>query len=211
MDKLKQKFAFKPLTWMLAMAIVFFFGSATGYLQTAPPPAPAPTPAGTSTQEDAQKPDERDINIICQDEFQIFTNERMKEYREWLERHFQNKSSTASLLTVGIGRYEELRKTLMDKSYTYVPHQNALQLTEGLEQAACRKIADTALKEAKRLLESKSRTTSAVKKSTILLNKYQEMNDKISKLSKDFLQMKAYMDTFATKLPCYIKRSCNKG
>lgn len=201
MDNLKQKFAFNPLTWMLAMAIVFFFGNATGYLQESGQPESAPQES-VNTQ---------DINIVCQDEFKKFTDERMKEYREWLERHFQNKSSTSSLLTDGIGRYEELRKTLMDKSYTYVPHQNALQLTEGLEQSTCRKIAEDALKDAKQLLESKSRTTSAVKRSTILLNKYQEMNDKLSKLAKDFLQMKAYLDTFAAKLPCYIKRSCNKG
>ncbi len=201
MDNLKQKFTFKPLTWMLAMAIVFFFGNATGYLQESGQPASAPQ----------ESEETKDINIICQDEFQKFTDERMKEFREWIENHFKNKSSTASLLTDGIGRYEELRKTLLDKSYTYVPHQNALQLTEGLEQPACRKIADTALKEAKRLLESKSRTTSAVKRSTILLNKYQEMNDKLAKLAKDFLQMKAYLDTFAAKLPCYVKRSCNKG
>lgn len=204
MYNLKQKFAFKPLTWMVAMAIVFFFGNATGYL--------ANGDSEPSTQENSQEDSANpDINIVCQDEFKKFTDERMKEYREWIEKHFQNKSSTSSLLTDGIGKYEELRKTLMDESYTYLPQQNALQLTEGLEGPACRKIADDALKEAKRLLESKSRTTSAVKTSTILLNKYQEINDKLSKLAKDFLQMKAYLDTFSAKLPCYIKRSCNKG
>lgn len=204
MDKIKQKLTFKPLTWMIAMMIIFTIGNAAGFVR-------AENGDGGNAGGNTDTVEQTDINVICQDEFQTFTDQKMKEFRTWMETHFQNKSSTTSLLTDGIAKYEELRQTLLIELAKYKPHQSAAQLTEMLEAPACRKIADTALAEAKRLLESKSRSTSAVKRSTALLDKYRAVNDKLSKLARDYLQMKAYLDTFAAKLPCYVKRSCNKG
>jgi len=194
---------FKPLVIMLALAIALFFGSSVGYLQD------SGDGQGAQGQEE---PTEEQTNVICQQEMQVFSAEELKKFRDWMEIHFQNKSNTASLLADAMSRYKQLRTTLREKFFTYTPQQNALLLTEGLEGPDCKKrYVDDILKEARRLIESKATTTSAVKSTTILMDKYQEMNNKLGELTRNFLQMKAYLDTFSKKLPCYIKRSCNKG
>lgn len=201
--KNKKKF-FHPSIITFVLVIVMILGNSSDFLY-AQQPETVTEPAETELTEEEQ------VNVRCEVEMTTFTNERMAEFRDWMEKHFQNKSSTTSLLTDGMGRYKQLRTTLYNELYFYAPQQNALLLTEGVEGTACRKIVEKALAEAKREIDSRARSTSAVKKSTVLLTKYQEMNDKMAKLTRDFLQMKAYLDTFAAKLPCYINRSCNKG
>ncbi len=204
MDKIKnKKKIFHPSVITLLLVTVMIFGNSTDFLY-AQQGVTEPAESGTELNKEQ-------VNVRCEEEMTPFTNEKMAEYREWMDQHFQNKSSTTSLLTKGIGRYKQLRTTLYNELYFYMPQQNALILTEGLEGPACRRIVEKALAEAKREIDSRARSTSAVKKSTVLLTKYQEINDKIEKLTSDYLQMKAYLDTFAAKLPCYINRSCNKG
>ncbi len=204
MNKIKnKKRIFRPPVITLLLVIVMILGNSTDFLYAQQPGTPT-EPAETDLTEEQ-------VNVRCEAEMTTFTNERMAEYREWMEQQFQNKGSTTSLLTDGMARYKQLKTTLYNELYFYAPQQNALLLTEGVEGTACRKIVKKALAEAKRELDSRARSTSAVKKSTVLLTKYQELNDKMAKLTRDYLQMKAYLDTFAAKLPCYINRSCNKG
>ncbi len=204
MDKTKvKKRFFHPSVITLLLVIVMILGNSTDFLYAQQP--------GTPTEPAQADLTEEQVNVRCEAEMTTFTNEKMAEYRQWMEQHFQNKSSTTSLLTDGMARYKQLRTTLYNELYFYAPQQNALLLTEGVEGTACRKIVEKALAEAKRAIDSRARSTSAVKKSTVLLTKYQELNDKMAKLTRDYLQMKAYLDTFAAKLPCYINRSCNKG
>jgi hypothetical protein len=84
-------------------------------------------------------------------------------------------------------------------------------MVEGLEPGACLKIVDDTLALARRELQMRAVQTSTVKKTTALIQKYQQINDRLGGLNLTFLSMKAYLDTFAAKLPCYIKNSCNTG
>jgi len=204
MKNKNQKNELKIFALTVAMALIFFFGSSISELRAADEDA---APGTENTQETT----EEQKNIICEQEMTKFTDEKIDEYAIWITNNFQNKSSTTSLLNAAMGEYKNLRTALYDKLYTFSPHQGAFLLTEGLEGPECKRIVDRALEKAKSMLEKNARSTSAVKKSTILLTQYQQMNDKLAKLARDFLQMKAYLDTFSDKLPCYINRSCNKG
>jgi hypothetical protein len=206
MKKQKQKFNFKPLAVMLALSILLFFGNSAEYLLAQGPGYGSPGAAPDDIPED-----EEEANVVCQDNMDDFASNELMLYMEWMETHFQNKSSTTTLLDDAVGKYKQLRTTLIIEYDKYIPHQYGLLLIEGLERSECRQIVDDTLEEAKRLLERKSKTTSNVKKVTALLNKYQEINGKLSKLSRDFVTMRKHLDTFAAKLPCYIKRSCNKS
>lgn len=199
MKNQKQKFNFKPLTVMLALSVLLFFGNSAEYLY-AQEPAPNDTPE-----------DEEDVNVVCQERMKEFAANELQRYMEWMEMHFQNRGSTTTLLDDAVGRYKQLRVALINEYDKYIPQEYALLLTEGLERSECRQIVDDKLEEAKRLLESKSKKTSTVKKVTALLDKYQVINGKLSKLSRDYVTMRKHLDTFAAKLPCYIKRSCNKS
>jgi hypothetical protein len=198
---------FKMLAVTAAIAAVFLFGSSVDLInaQTAPnygntptsPPAP-----GTSAE---------DVKTICTIEMQKVADVELGNYRTFITTNFQNKSNTGSLLEIAVSRYRQLRKTLYDKYATFYPHQGALILTEGLQPGACMAIVDDTLSLARRELQMRAVQTSTVKKTTALIEKYQQINEKLGNLNRTFLSMKAYLDTFASKLPCYIKKSCNKG
>lgn len=200
--KNRDKQNLKTFSWMISFAIIFFLGNSTAYLQDSTATGSNPTSNQVASD---------DMETYCNREYKEFVDNAMDDFRGWIERHFQNKSSSSSLLSDAISRYKELRKTLSKESYKYIPKNMGVIWLEGFEQSSCKKILNDALDDAKKLLESKSRSTSAVKKSTVLLDKYKSINDQLSTLSLNFVYMKSYLDTFATKLPCYISKYCNKG
>ena len=86
-----------------------------------------------------------------------------------------------------------------------------MMLETGTEQGKCSQIVRAALDDAKRIIKVHAVKTSGVKKSTALLEKYQQINAELGKLYQQFVYMKGYLDTFANKLPCYPKTGCIKG
>jgi hypothetical protein len=198
---------FKTLTVTAVIAVIFLFGNAVEPMraQTAPSYGNASPPTDTSNMAEEQ------VNVVCQVEMQKFADVELGNFRTFITTNFQNKSSTGSLLETGISRYKEMRRSLYNKYFTYYPHQGALILTEGIEPGACEQIVQNTLSLARRELKMRAVQTSAVKKTTALVEKYKEINDALGTLNRTFLNMKAYLDTFTQKLPCYISKSCNKG
>jgi hypothetical protein len=198
---------FKIFTVTAAVAAVFLFGNSVGLIRAQTAPDYGATTPSTPT---AGQPQEQ-VNVICQVEMQKFADVQMGNFRAFITTNFQNKSGTSSLLETAVGRYREMRTALYNKYFTYFPHQGALLLTEGLEPGACEQIVQDTLTLARRELKMRAVQTSAVKKATALIDKYKEINDGLGTLNLTFLNMKAYLDTFNAKLPCYISKACNKG
>lgn len=203
----KRRLQFKPLTLTITLAVIFFVTASFVPIHA----QPAPDYPGSKTTPPPEDATKEQLQNLCQRELTEFLDEELKTYRNFIETNFQNKSSTASLLDNALSRYRELRATAMSKYATYLPQAGASQLTEGLQPGACLALVEKNLKQARRLLETRARTSSAVKKTTALIDKYQQLNNQLRKLNQSFITMKAYLDTFAAKLPCYIKKSCNKG
>lgn len=199
MFRKKQKFELKPLTMTLALVVVFFLGNSVEFLRA----QDAPGYGGSN----GAAPEE---NVDCITDMKKYIAEQSPRYGDWMESHFNNKSSSSSLLDDAFARYGELRRSLYERYETYGPTQSALFLTEGLEPGECRKLVEDELDNAKRMLEQKALTTSTVKKTTILISKYQEMNGQLRNLYQSFITMKKHLDTFSDKLPCYIRKGCNK-
>lgn len=195
----KQKFEFKPLTMTLALVVILCFGNSVEFLRAQDAPG--------YTETKGAAPEE---NVDCIADMTKFIAEESPRYNDWLTSHFNNKSSSSSLLDDAFARYGELRRVLYKRYESYGPAQGALFLTEGLEPGQCRKLVENALNNAKRILEQKALTTSTVKKTTILISKYQEINGQLRNLYQNFVTMKKHLDTFSDKLPCYIRRGCNK-
>ncbi len=150
-------------------------------------------------------------NVMCQVEMKKFLDIEFSNYVSFIETTVQNKSGTLSLLDTLIGRYREFRSAVMSKYLTFTPYPGASQLTEGIEPEACSRMVQEKLEVAKKILEIRVRSSSAVKKSTALLEKYQHINSRLRTLHQSFISLKAFLDTFSQKLPCYVKKSCNKG
>jgi len=201
MYKQRNKITFNPLAVMLVLACVFFFGNSVEFLSAAE--------SDTTTQNTTNSTP--GVNVVCQEEMGKFLEVEFGLYKEWMERHFENKSSTSSLTDDAIAKYEEFRALVMDEYRKHAPFAGALQLTEGLEFGACLSQVNKKLSEARREVENRARSTSTVKQTTALIDKYQQINSQLGAMSKDVLTMKAYLDSFADQVPCYISKNCNKG
>ena len=136
------------------------------------------------------------VSNKCESVMKNVAVKQLKGFMDFLETNFQNKSSTSSLLNLAFAQYRVMRRELFITYNKYYPNQGASQIVTGVEPAACLKILNE---------------TSGVKKSTALLQKYQSINDLLGVLHQQFIFLKGYLDTFSTKLPCYVKEQCLKG
>lgn len=192
---------YKPLALTLALVLVFCFGNSVQFLQAQPTPTDAPEGAAPEGQE----------NEVCMADMKLYLLDVEPKYRNWMENHFNNKSSSTSLLDDAFARYADYRRNIYDRYATYFPQQGALQLSEGLEPGACLAMVEDSLEKARQTLEQKALSTSTVKRTTALITKYQQINSQMRTLYQSFITMKKHLDTFADKLPCYISKACNKG
>ena len=197
----------RTLVVTATIAAVFLFGSSIDVMRA----QTAPNYGNTSAATQAGNVPQEQVNAVCQVEMQKFADVELGNFRSFITTNFQNKSNTSSLIDIAIGKYKETRTALYNKYFTFYPHQGALLLTEGIEPGACEKIVQDTLSLARRELKMRAMQTSAVKKATALIEKYQQINDMLGTLNRTFLNMKAYLNTFVTKLPCYVSKSCNKG
>jgi len=211
MKNTETKTGIKTLALTAAIAMFVFLSNAVGVLQAADTPPASGTPGYGGSSSTGSAPGGTQETNQCVPEMDAYIKVELGRYREFMTTNFQNKSSTTSLLDLGMGRYRELRAALYNKYNTYFPKQGALQLTEGLVPSTCFELVNKALADARNQLKTRSFQTSTVKKATALIHKYQDINAQLSTLNRTFFTMKAYLSTFAAKLPCYIKKSCNKG
>lgn len=149
-------------------------------------------------------------NNKCEAEIKDVSVKQLKGFLDFLEINFQNKSSTSSLLNLAFAKYRVMRRELFNTYQKYYPRQGTSQIITGTEPAACLKIVNDTLEDARILLRKHAVRTSGVKKSTALITKYQSINDLLGTLHQQFVLLKGYLDTFASKLPCYVKKECLK-
>jgi hypothetical protein len=193
MNTAKPKFGTLAIT--VAVALIFVVLNAVKVIQ-AQPAATGGAPAGQILDQQSE--------AACTDAITKYGDYQLGQFRNFIRDNFQNKSSTSSLLDAGISRYREFRAALYTEYAHFFPQQGALQLTEGIGSNACLSVIKDFLNKARNELKTRAIQTSTVKKTTALLEKYQEINGKLATLNRTFLTMKAYLDTFAAKLPCYI-------
>ena len=193
----------RTLALTAALAVVFFSLNGAGIIQAQPAGTGTSAPEGQVPPEQAQ--------VVCAQDMQNFGQFELGRFRTFITTTFQNKSNTGSLLELAFGRYKEFRTALYNKYYSYYPQQGASQLTEGLGANACMTPMNNLLAQARHELEARAISTSTVKKTTALIGKYQQINAQLGTLNRTFVTMKSYFDTFATKLPCFVIKSCNKG
>jgi hypothetical protein len=203
MKKLLPHITIKPLTVTVILATLFFFGNSLK-------PTEAQVAGGGTVPYPFQNPTV-DTNNLCEPAMQDFASKELADFRNYLDTNFQNKSSTGSLIELALGKYREMRDELHTAYTKYYPNFGSMQLTTGIQPDKCQQIINQTLDDAKVLLKNHAVSTSGVKKSTALLEKYQQINAELANLFQQFIYMKAYLDTFAGKMPCYPKSGCVKG
>jgi hypothetical protein len=204
MKNLSKQFRINPITLTVIMSLFLFVGNSLV----------APTQAqdsGTATVPAPFQNTTPDADNLCEPEMKDYASKELADFRSFIETNYQNKSSTASLMDTAMSKYRQLRTELNAAFAKYYPAVGSLQVTTGIEPSKCQQIITTTLSDARMLLKTHAVRTSGVKKSSAILEKYQQINAQLANLFQQFVYTKAYLDTFSTKLPCYPKTGCVKG
>lgn len=136
-------------------------------------------------------------------------------FLEFLEANFQNKSSNSSLTNIAISRYAELKTRMEDLYQLLTPNlpagsSSAEYQFELAAYETCSDIKTTYIAAAKQKMIEHIRNTSAQKKTTVLLEKYQAINNELRDLNLALAQMYGFFGTFKEKLPSFTQY-CQKS
>lgn len=145
----------------------------------------------------------------CVVNFPVFTEWRTLEFAAFLDAHFQNKDSNTSLIGGAVDAYKAYKDAIyneLGKYETGVGTQTQEQL-KSLD--SCLRLADQKVLEAKDMLKKHIATTGRIKQQTILLEKYQAINNKLDAMNMLIARIVGSFATFKEKLPGFLK-DCNK-
>lgn len=169
-----------------------------------------PAPTGTQVQIEAQ------VANRCVTELTAYVDPLFDKYKIFMEDNFKNKSSTSSLMNLGIQRYDLFKKEIFDKYEQLIGVQldlaastNSPNPSQGVGLNECNQLALQYVDDANKLLKMRAITTSNIKKASIFVEKYKQINDKLRTLNLDVMRMVVNISAFQQKLPCYLK-SCVK-
>ncbi len=205
---------FHPLAITVSLIVLLTFGNALGigHIGT------AANDTGTGSNE-VITPIEgnRDItNLLssteCQVKLTTWGDPELENYKIYLENTFSNKSNTSSLMKLGMARYDKFKTDVRNQLEVLIGRQIDLASASGASNsaqitglAACEQIARDYIDNAGKLLQMRAITTSGIKKASIFVEKYQQINTKLRVLSQDFMKMTANFTGFEAKLPCFLK------
>ncbi len=209
---------FHPMVITINLMLLLFMGTAfgignSGLAQETPAPAEA-----SNTPIQAVEGNLATVNTItpevCVYELTKFADPEFEKYRTFMEDNFKNKSRTSSLLEAGIQKYEKFKTDIRAKLELLVGEAikvaaeskgtNSVQLP-GL--FACEATAQEYIDNASKMLEMRAVATSSIKKASIFVEKYKQINGKLRSLNLDIMKMVTNVTAFEQKLPCYLK-SC---
>lgn len=206
---------FHPLAITVALMLVFLLGNALGIgsISTAQEAATTtdkvqiPEPA-TGTQEEVDSK----TSIFCETKLTEYADAEFTKYSEYMETNFKNKSTTSSLMDNGMKRYDQFKndiraqlQLLTEGQLTYASSSNSSTSAQFSRLSSCEALANTYLDNAAKMLQMRAITTSGIKKASIFVEKYQQINSKLRELDVGIMKMVANFSSFQQKLPCYVK------
>ncbi|PIR55586.1 hypothetical protein COU74_00410 [Candidatus Peregrinibacteria bacterium CG10_big_fil_rev_8_21_14_0_10_36_19] len=127
------------------------------------------------------------------------------EFFKFLETHFQSKSDNSALINVAVAKYDLYRKDL-EIAFDKIQPQNEGIASTYASYIKCGKIKDTYLKLAKDQMLRSIKTNSVQKQSTVMVEKYKALSDRLRKMNLAMAQMYGYFKTFDNKLPGFLNQ-----
>ncbi len=136
----------------------------------------------------------------------------LKQFLEFLEVNFQNKSSSSSLTNIAIARYQNFKENL-NNLFAKVNVNDAGQeyLAIQAAYATCGEIKNEYFDKAKKVMIDHIKKTTAIKTTTIMLEKYQSINSKLRDMNTSISQMYGYFMSFKSMLPGFVVKCLTSG
>lgn len=160
------------------------------------------------------KPDEGK-DISCDSAaYRNYINDETQDFLNFLEQHFSSQNSTSTLTNIAISRFREYKNRLETFSVLYALYVSKLQKTGGdvtTVYPKCRDIADVQISVAKDEMLNKISQNAYQKRSFALIEKYKEINGKLSALALKISDMINLYASFKNKLPSFTPKACMKA
>lgn len=131
------------------------------------------------------------------------------QFLKFLEENFQNKSSTSSLVNTAIVRYGQYRDEINDtfSKLAPMPEGYTNDNTYGVNLpsfTACSDMTQQYIKLAQEQLLRHIQNNNAQKRTSMLLEKFQAINNKLRDLNMAVAQLYSYFTTFKNKLAGFL-------
>ncbi|MBD3360203.1 hypothetical protein GF366_00205 [Candidatus Peregrinibacteria bacterium] len=144
----------------------------------------------------------------CQKIVEIYDYETLS-FLKFLEQHFQNKSSTSSLANIAIAKYSQYKNAINSIFAELAPEASSEELdryeTAYSNYSKCIKITNTYIDLTKDILMMHIKNNTTQKKTTILLEKYHALNNRLRDLNMAVAEMYSFFATLNNKLPGFLK------
>ena len=210
-----KKTPFHPVVVTAVLMILLLTGNAfgsvniTGAVESGSTKPTVVVPTGDTKQQiDAQ------VANSCVTALTAYADPVFEKYKIFMEDNFKNKSTTSSLLNLGMQRYDQFKTSITDTYQDLVGQQIELAISQkssvtdqGVGLNRCNALALQYVDDASKLLKMRAITTSNIKKASIFVEKYKQINGKLRALNLDLMKMVVDISAFQQKLPCYLK-SC---
>lgn len=160
--------------------------------------------APSETAAEQQKP------LQCSMRMLEFIKFKQQEFAEFMNTTFRQPLPTSELISSAIERLRQYRTELENEAKRFAPPASALPGQAIGELKNCASAINAEFKNMAQFVRSHVLETAYAKKTTLLLSKYKEMNEKLSKLNFTIGQMFGYFGSFAQQLTCFATQ-CTKG
>jgi len=145
----------------------------------------------------------------CIIEMTPFVKGKSTEFREYLEKHFSNKSTNSSLLEAALLKFQQIEKEILDKLDTYTPESGQDLSTQISTLLNCRRVVEDEITLMKSLMKRFAIKTNQIKVTSALQTKMAEINKKLSDLDKQVTLMLGRYETLSNRFPCYVQQCIN--
>lgn len=198
----------KNLALTVVFSLVLMIGF-TGHFQFSEAQENPPGDSSGNESEETAEGASAEAETKCVTDLQAYGEVEMTKYRQFMEEHFASKDSTTSLVDAGIERYVQLENDFRSKYQeifmAQVGNSGASNYLQGQYFSDCQEVLNNYLSEGRKLVEMRATTTSTIKKTSVFVEKYKQINAKLRGLNLEIMRMTVNISTFEQKLPCYLK------
>lgn len=213
--KQNQKNLIHPILITINLVLLLVMGSALGIGRIGLAQEGGDTPAPAPQKVEGNKNQVNEFSAaICISEIQKYAEPEFENYKQFMEENFKNKAATNDLLDIGLKRYDKFKADII----AYLELQFSQHIATAAQSQAtaaaqlpglaqCQGEAQKYIEDAAKMLQLRAETTSTIKRTSLFVEKYKQINGKLRSLDLDIMKMISNIATFEQKLPCYLK-SC---
>lgn len=167
--------------------------------QSAPPATPLS--GAVKAQDDTSK---------CSAGMQKLIAYKQREFATFMNDTFRQPRPTSELIGEAILRLRQYKNDL-NAQIAKISPQDKKEFGASIEEfQKCQSLIDADFKNMTEFVRQHIVETAYAKKTTLLLEKYKEINERLSKLNFTIGQMYAYFGSFAQQIACFATK-CTKG